>query len=98
MKGTAGYTPILPSAGNDFWPKFYYVPSRSFPFRKIASLSFALTIVLLFVKFLPRPVPLSDSELQRFWGPYTPYYSVEEYQPPPDGCRVTQASTIHSDA
>ncbi|PFH48993.1 hypothetical protein AMATHDRAFT_148650 [Amanita thiersii Skay4041] len=33
------------------------------------------------------PVPKS---LQRSWGAYTPFYPIEEYQPPPDDCKVTQ--------
>ncbi|CCL99914.1 uncharacterized protein FIBRA_01939 [Fibroporia radiculosa] len=28
------------------------------------------------------------------WAQYTPYYPVDEYVPPPDGCEITQASVF----
>lgn len=96
VKGEAAYTPVSPSTSDDIWPN---IPSRSFSIRKVVSLSLAIALstVLLFVEFLPRPAPLSELQLERLWGPYAPYYFVEEYQPPPDRCRVTQASALSSD-
>ncbi|KAM6496477.1 Histidine phosphatase superfamily [Amanita muscaria] len=41
----------------------------------------------------PITLPVS-TELQRKWGPYTPWYAAEAYQPPPDHCTVTQANIL----
>ncbi|OJA14064.1 hypothetical protein AZE42_09086 [Rhizopogon vesiculosus] len=82
MTKEAGYTPLPPPITTR--PNHYRI-LPSFPIKTVASLSLTFSIVLLFVKFLLRSAPLS--ELQQFWGPHTPYYSVEEYHPPPDGFR-----------
>ncbi|KAG2339338.1 acid phosphatase [Suillus weaverae] len=90
-------------AYDDSGLKYHRVPSpSSFPVRKAVSISLALLMVLLFghhVQLVPRLASGSkshifSSESQRFWGPYSPYYSVEEYQPPPDGCSITQVNIL----
>ncbi|KAG1762194.1 phosphoglycerate mutase-like protein [Suillus occidentalis] len=88
MLKTAGYSFIL--------PLYVHVPSSSIPVRKAVSISLALMIVWLFGHYfqLHSNSRILSSESQRFWGPYSPYYSVEEYQPPPNGCTITQASTL----
>lgn len=30
------------------------------------------------------------AEVQHLWGAYTPYFSVEQYTPPPSNCRISQ--------
>ncbi|KAF7337972.1 Phosphoglycerate mutase-like protein [Mycena venus] len=31
-----------------------------------------------------------DLDIRKSWGAYSPFYSVQEYIPPPDGCELTQ--------
>lgn len=38
--------------------------------------------------------PFAPAHAQRSWGAYSPYYSVQEYQPPPENCRLTQVNTV----
>lgn len=38
--------------------------------------------------------PFAPLKTQRLWGAYSPYYSVEEYLPPPDDCRLTQVNIV----
>jgi hypothetical protein len=95
------------AAYDEFGLKYCRLPSSSFPFRKPLSILLALFIVLLFgyhFQLVPRLTLESNSRIgilssrsQRFWGPYSPYYSIEEYQPPPNGCSITQASTLAID-
>lgn len=33
---------------------------------------------------------------QKLWAAYSPYYSVEEYQPPPNDCRLSQVNIVRS--
>ena len=33
-------------------------------------------------------------DIQRSWGPYTPYFAAEAYQAPAQGCQVTQVCSI----
>ena len=35
----------------------------------------------------PQPDPW---DVRKSWGAYSPFFPVEEYAPPPDGCEVTQ--------
>lgn len=108
MVKTAGYPFVLPlsisekpATHDQSGLRYVHVPSSSFPVRKAVSISLALMIVWLFghyFQLVPRLASESNSrilssESQRFWGPYSPYYSVEEYQPPPNGCTITQASS-----
>ncbi|KAG2142802.1 histidine phosphatase superfamily [Suillus bovinus] len=81
-----------------------YHSSGSSLIRKAISISLALLITVLlfrrdYFKLIPRLVSggldspsILFTESQRFWGPYSPYYAVEEYNLPPDGCSITQAS------
>ncbi|KAJ7940224.1 histidine phosphatase superfamily [Mycena leptocephala] len=32
----------------------------------------------------------SEFDIRKSWGPYSPFFSVHEYTPPPDGCEITQ--------
>ncbi|KAJ7685564.1 histidine phosphatase superfamily [Mycena polygramma] len=32
----------------------------------------------------------SEFDIRKSWGAYSPFYSVREYTPPPDGCEITQ--------
>jgi len=105
----AGYSLVLPStskaADDDSGPQYYRIPFGSFSARKVVLVSLALLTVLVLLGHLQlgSRLPLRRSSLvrssgsQRFWGPHSPYYSVEEYQPPPNGCSVTQASALDSD-
>ncbi|KAG2361626.1 histidine phosphatase superfamily [Suillus spraguei] len=86
------------AAYGDSGPTKYHriprIPSGSFPVRKAVLILLALFIVSLFghyFQFIPQFTSgsnshiLSSEPLERFWGQYSPYYSVEEYQlPPPD--------------
>lgn len=38
--------------------------------------------------------PFAPFKTQRLWGAYSPYYSVEEYRPPPDDCQLTQVNIV----
>lgn len=38
--------------------------------------------------------PFAPLEVQRQWGAYAPYYSVEPYQPPPKDCQLTQVNIV----
>jgi hypothetical protein len=112
MVETAGYPFVLPlstsekpATHDDFGLTYFHIPSHSFPVRKAVSISLALILVWLFGHYF-QPVPqlasesnshILSSQSQRFWGPYSPYYSVEEYQPPPNECTITQASTLVTD-
>jgi hypothetical protein len=29
-------------------------------------------------------------DIRKSWGAYSPFYSVQEYPPPPNGCEITQ--------
>ncbi|KAJ7749579.1 phytase [Mycena maculata] len=35
-----------------------------------------------------------EFDLRKSWGAYSPFFSVEEYAPPPDGCQVTQVNIL----
>ncbi|KAG2740286.1 phosphoglycerate mutase-like protein [Suillus brevipes Sb2] len=109
MIKTARYPFVLPLSTSEkpathdqFGLRYVHVPSSSFPVRKAVSISLALMIVWLFghyFQLVPRLASESNtrilsSESQRFWGPYSPYYSVEEYQPPPNGCTITQVNIL----
>ncbi|KAG2116782.1 acid phosphatase [Suillus clintonianus] len=109
MVKTTGYPLVLPlsSSGkpvayDDSRSKYYRLLSSSFPVRKAVSISLAFSIVLLYAHFFhlgPRfssesNYHIRSGESQRFWGPYSPYSPVEEYQPPPDGCSVTQVNIL----
>ncbi|KAG1729990.1 histidine phosphatase superfamily [Suillus lakei] len=108
MVKTARYPLVLPlssskkpAAYDDSGPTYYNAPSSSLPVRKGVSISLALLIVLLFGHFQLGPQlalesnnHIFSSESQRFWGPYSPYYSVEDYQPPPNGCSVIQVNIL----
>ncbi|KAG1807290.1 histidine phosphatase superfamily [Suillus subaureus] len=93
-----------PAAYDDSGLKYYRIPSSSFPIRNVLSILLALLVVLLFghhFQLFPRLASESNSctgilssDSQRFWGPYSPYYSVEEYQPPPNGCSITQVNIL----
>lgn len=93
-----------PAAYDDSGLKYHRVPSSSFPVRKALSILLVLLIVLLFghyFQLVPRLASESNSRTsilsgksQRFWGPYSPYYPIEEYQPPPNGCSITQVNIL----
>ncbi|KAG1743644.1 histidine phosphatase superfamily [Suillus paluster] len=98
---TTEYPLALPFATKiayeDSGSKYYRIPSSYFSVRKAVSISLAFLIVVLFERFRLGSRLVSEhnslvlsSESQRFWGQYSPYYSVEEYEPPPSGCSVTQ--------
>ncbi|KAJ7481196.1 histidine phosphatase superfamily [Mycena galericulata] len=35
-----------------------------------------------------------EFNLRKSWGAYSPFFSVEEYTPPPEGCEVTQVNIV----
>ncbi|KAF7337978.1 Phytase [Mycena venus] len=35
-----------------------------------------------------------DLDIRKSWGAYSPFYSVQEYIPPPDGCELTQVNIL----
>ncbi|KAG1897714.1 acid phosphatase [Suillus fuscotomentosus] len=82
---------------------FYRLPPSSFPIRKAISILLALFMTVLLSGHYFDLVPQLASEInsrilfsesQQFWGPYTPYYPVEEYQHPPNGCSITQVNIL----
>ncbi|KAJ3565628.1 hypothetical protein NP233_g7513 [Leucocoprinus birnbaumii] len=38
--------------------------------------------------------PFAPYETQKLWAAYSPYYSVQEYKPPPEGCHLTQVNIL----
>ncbi|KDR84436.1 hypothetical protein GALMADRAFT_54583 [Galerina marginata CBS 339.88] len=38
--------------------------------------------------------PFFPPDIQNSWAPYTPYFSVESYKPPPAHCSITQVNII----
>ncbi|KAF7363816.1 Acid phosphatase [Mycena sanguinolenta] len=45
---------------------------------------------------LKAPWVLSPDEfdVRKSWGPYTPFYSVQNHVPPPDGCEIAQVNIL----
>ncbi|KAJ3570641.1 hypothetical protein NP233_g4262 [Leucocoprinus birnbaumii] len=38
--------------------------------------------------------PFAPYETQKLWAAYSPYYSVQEYKPPPEECHLTQVNIL----
>ena len=61
-------------------------------FPLLAVLLFSAAVIFATVSFLAvcRSHTRIQSEIQHFWGAYTPYFPVKPYVPPPPHCQITQ--------
>lgn len=57
---------------------------------------FAVLVLSCWLRNSVHSLPFSDPQLElyRLWGSYSPYFSVNQYPPPPPDCIITQVCSV----